>query len=153
MNITTKHFTRNSNPFNIMPTYKRIVKRKTLPRIRLGDPPISTLVQELCLFYKIFKEKLVYLFNLIPTKNSNYNTRNADKITLFHAEHNFLKILFFNPRIELNMLDPNFRSAASRSVFNKNLLKFIKIYSNRAFNCQNWKGIKYLTSAWAQIQT
>ena len=72
-----------------MPTYKRIVKRKTLPRIRLGDPPISTLVQELCLFYKIFKEKLVYLFNLIPTKNSNYNTRNADKITLFHAEHNF----------------------------------------------------------------
>ena len=40
--------------------------------------------RKLCLFYKIFKEnKPVYLFNLIPSKNSNYNTRNTDKITPF----------------------------------------------------------------------
>ena len=32
--------------------------------------------KKLCLFYKIFKEnKPVYHFNLIPTKNVNYNTR------------------------------------------------------------------------------
>ena len=34
---------------------------------------------KLCLFHKIFKEnKPVYLFNLIPSKKSNYNTRNTD---------------------------------------------------------------------------
>ena len=45
---------------------------------------------KLCLFYKIFKEKKpLYLFNLIPTKNSNYNTRNTDKITLSHTKHFF----------------------------------------------------------------
>ena len=52
--------------------------------------------KKLCLFYKIFKEnKPAYLFNLIPTKNSNYNARNTDKITLFHNKHNFFKNSFF----------------------------------------------------------
>ena len=54
--------------------------------------------RKLCLSYKIFKEnKPAYLFNLIPTKNSNYNTRNTDKITLFHTKHNFFKNSFFHP--------------------------------------------------------
>ena len=49
-----------------------------------------------CLFYKIFKEnKPVYLFNLIPTKNSNYNARNTDKTTIFHSKQNFFKKIFF----------------------------------------------------------
>ena len=48
-----------------------------------------------CLFYKIFKEnKPVYLFNLIPTKNSNYNTRNTNKTTIFHSQQNFFKSFF-----------------------------------------------------------
>ena len=48
-----------------------------------------------CLFYKIFKEnKPVYLFNLIPTKNSNYNTRNTNKTTIFHSKQNFFKSFF-----------------------------------------------------------
>ena len=52
--------------------------------------------RKLCLFYKIFKEnKRIYLFNLIPTKKLDYNTRNTDKITLFQTKHNFLKNLFF----------------------------------------------------------
>ena len=52
--------------------------------------------RRLCLFYKIFKEdKPVYLFNLIPTKNSNYNTRHTDKINLIYAKHNFFKKIFF----------------------------------------------------------
>ena len=54
--------------------------------------------RKLCLFYKIFKEnKYIYLFNLIPTKNSNYNSRNTDKITLFHTKHNFFKNSFLHP--------------------------------------------------------
>ena len=48
-----------------------------------------------CLFYKIFKEnKPVYLFNLIPIKNSNYNARNTDKTTIFHSKQNFFKKFF-----------------------------------------------------------
>ena len=54
--------------------------------------------RKLSLFYKIFKEnKPVYLFNLIPTKFSNYNTSNTDKITLFCTKHNFFKNSFFHP--------------------------------------------------------
>ena len=103
--------------------------------------------RKLCLFYKIFKEnKPVYLFNLIPTKNSNYNTRNTDKITLFHTKFNFFKNSFFpSTVIEWNKLDPNLRSAASLSVFKKNLLKFIRPSPNSVFNCHNCRGIKYLT--------
>ena len=56
--------------------------------------------RKLCLFYKIFKEnKPVYLFNLIPSKNSNYNTRNTNKITPFHTKQFFSKILFFHPQL------------------------------------------------------
>ena len=51
--------------------------------------------RKLSFFYKIFKEnKPAYLFNLIPTKISNCNTRNTDKITLFHTKHNFFKNSF-----------------------------------------------------------
>ena len=77
--------------------------------------------RKLCLFYKIFKEnKPVYLFNLIPSKNSNYNTRNTDKITPFHTKHNFFKKFFFpSTVVESNKLDPNLRSAASLIVFKK----------------------------------
>ena len=75
--------------------------------------------RKLCLFYKIFKEnKPVYLFNIIPTKNSSYNTRNSDNITLFHTKHNFFKNSFFpSTVIEWSKLDPNLQSAASLSVF------------------------------------
>ena len=52
--------------------------------------------RKLCLFYMNFKEnKPVYLFNLIPTKRSNYNTRNTDTITLFHTKHNFFTNYIF----------------------------------------------------------
>ena len=53
--------------------------------------------RKLSLFYKIFKEnKSVYLFNLIPTKNSSFNTRNTDKITLFRTKHKFSENSFFS---------------------------------------------------------
>ena len=96
------------------------------------------------LFFK--ENKPVYLVNLIPTKNSNYNTRDADKITLFHTKHNFFKSSFFaSTVIEWNKLDPNLRSAASLSGFKKNWLKFIRPSPNSVFNCHNCKGTKYLT--------
>ena len=90
--------------------------------------------RDLCLFYKIFNEnKPVDLVSLIPTKNSNCNNRNTDKITLFHTKHKFFK----NFVIERNKLDPTLRSAASLSVSKKNWLRFIRPSLNRAFNCHN----------------
>ena len=54
--------------------------------------------RKLCLFYKIFKEKKpAYLFNLIPSKNPNYNTRNTNKLLHFTLNITFSKILFFHP--------------------------------------------------------
>ena len=102
--------------------------------------------RKLSLFYKIFKErKPVYFFNLTPTKISNYNTRNTDKITLFRTKHNFFKnYLFSSTVIEWNQLDPNLQSAASLNVFKKNS-KFIRPSPNSVFNCHNCKVIKYLT--------
>ena len=109
--------------------------------------------RKICLFYKIFKEnKPVYLFNLIPTKSSNYNTRNTDNITLFHTKHNFFKNSFFpSTVIEWNRLDPNLRSVTSLSVFKKNLLKFIRLSPNSVFNFHNCKGIKcHKTTPWSK---
>ena len=105
------------------------------------------LVQETLLNLVFFKEnKPVYLVNLITTKNSNYNTRDADKITFFHTKHNFFKSYFFpSTVIEWNKLDPNLRSDASLSGFKKNWLKFIRPSPNSVFNCHNCKGTKYLT--------
>ena len=97
--------------------------------------------------YFIRFSKAVYLFNLIPPKNSSYNTRNIDNITPFHTKHNFFKKKFFpSTVIEWNKLDSNLRSAASVSFFKKNLLKFIRPLPKSVFNCQNYKGTKYLTS-------
>ena len=83
--------------------------------------------RKLSLFYRIFKEnKPVYLFNLIPTKISNYETRNTNEITLSRTKHNFFKISFFpSTVIEWNKLDPNLQSAASLHVFKK---KCVKVY-------------------------
>ena len=43
------------------------------------------------------------------------------------------------------ILDPNLRSAASLSVFKKNLLMLIRPSPNNVFDCYNSKGIKILT--------
>ena len=55
------------------------IRGSSLPKIRSEIPPSSTLVQKTLRILLDFKEnKPVYLFNLIATKNLNYNTRNTD---------------------------------------------------------------------------
>ena len=77
--------------------------------------------RKLSLFYKVFKEnKPVYPFSLIPTKISNYNTKNTDKITLFHTKQNFFNSFFPSTAIEWNKLGHNLQSAASLNAFKKN---------------------------------
>ena len=79
--------------------------------------------RKLCLFYKILKEnKPVYIFNLIPTKNRFIIPEIQIKLRYF-----ILNIKFFSSTaIDWDKLDPNLRSAASLSFFEKNLLKFIR---------------------------
>ena len=66
-------------------------------------------------------------------------------LPFFTPNITFSKTTFFVTVIEWNMSDPNLRSAASLSVFKKNLLKFIRSSPNRVSNCHNCKRIKYLT--------
>ena len=103
--------------------------------------------RKLCLFYKIFKaNKPVYLFNLIQSRSSSYNTWNTDKIAPFHTKHDFFKNSYFpSTVIKWNKLDPNLPSVSTLSVFKNNLLKFVRPSRNSVFNCHNCKGIKYLT--------
>ena len=58
---------------------------------------------------------------------------------------NTMVLLLLNTVFEQKKLDPNICSAASLSVFKKNLLKFITPSPNSVFSCHNCKGIKCLT--------
>ena len=52
--------------------------------------------RKLCCFYKIFKnESPLYLFNIIPPRNSFCITRNHTNISLFKTNHIFFKKLVF----------------------------------------------------------
>ena len=74
----------------------------------------------------------------------NYDTINTDKITLFHAKHDFFKKKFLSTVIEWNKLDPTFKNTASPWLSKKNLSKFVIPSPNSVFNCYNCKGIKHL---------
>ena len=69
--------------------------------------------RKLCCFYKIFRnESPRYLFNIIPTRNPFYITRNHTNIPLFKTNHNFFKNSFFpSTIIEWNNLDPKLRNS------------------------------------------
>ena len=149
---TTFHQKLESNQYNAWLALLRAIRG--LPREKryqeLGLESLQRQCWCSCLFYKIFKEnKPVCLSNLIPTKKANYNTTNADKITLFPTKYNyfknyFLKIYIFFPStvIEWKKLDRNLPSAASFSVSEKKLLKLVRPSPNNVFNCHNCKEIK-----------
>ena len=85
--------------------------------------------------------------NLIPTKNSNYNTKIQIKLLYFMLYiHNIFKNYFFlSTVIEWKNSDPTFSSVGSLSVSKENLVKFIRPCPNSVFHCHNCKKIKYLT--------
>ena len=93
--------------------------------------------RKLCCFYKIFKNGSPrYLFNIIPTRNPFYITRNHINIPPFKTNHIFLKNSFFpSTIIEWNNLDPNLDT----------ILKFLRPSPNSVFKCHNPQGIKFLT--------
>ena len=102
--------------------------------------------RKLCCFFKIFIYKCPnYLFNIILTSVSTYNTRNTNNISLFKVKHNFFRNSFFpSALIEWNKLDLNIRNSESLNIFKKTLLNFIRPSGSTVFNCHNSKGVKLL---------
>ena len=103
--------------------------------------------RKLCCFFKILRYKYPkYLFNIIPTSVSTYNTRNTNNNLLFKVKLNLFQNSFFpSAVIEWNKLDLNICNSESLNIFKKTLLNFIRPSGSTVFNCHNPKGVKLLT--------
>ena len=103
--------------------------------------------RKMSLLFKILKnESPSYLFNTIPKRNTQRQTRNSDNIPSFFARHDYFKNSFFPSAIsEWNKLDSYIINAESFEVFKKRFLKLIRPLPNSIFNIHNPLGIKYLT--------
>ena len=71
--------------------------------------------------------------------------RTALNIPLHNANYNFFKNSFFQPIIEWKKPDPGLRKAESLSLFKTNILKFIRPSPNSVYNCDNPRGLKFIT--------
>ena len=101
--------------------------------------------RKLCYFYKIFKNKFpAYLFNLIPAKKTHYSHKNSDNIPFSNTRHCFFKNSFFpSTIIEWFKLDISVRKYDIFNVFKKEILKFIRRFSNSFHNSRDPIAIKY----------
>ena len=97
-------------------------------------------------FYKYFKnDGPRYLFNMIPTTNPSYTTRNYGYIPLFITKYSFFKTLFLQSTIiELNYVDPNLRNSDTYENFKNLTLRFLRPSPNIAFKCHNPQRITFL---------
>ena len=99
-----------------------------------------------CLFKIINNQSPRYLFQLIPSLNTRYFSRNSENIPQLRKKHDFFRKSFFPSTIkEWKNLDPQIRKSKSISIFKSNILKFIWPKPNNVYYCHNPKGIKLLT--------
>ena len=83
---------------------------------------------------------------LIPEKTHAYATRNVDNIPFFNIRHNFFKNLFFSSTIiEWSNLDSAPCKSKHFAVFKNNILKFIRPFPSNVIDCDNHKGIRFIT--------
>ena len=67
-----------------------------------------------------------YLFKVVPSSNTIYNTSNTNNIPLMNIKHNFFKNTFFpSTIIDCSKLDPATRSSTSFNSFKESILKDI----------------------------
>ena len=72
-------------------------KEKPYDQLGLETLEKRTWCRKLCYFFKIFRYRCPkYLFNIIPTSVSTYNTRNTNNIPLFKVKHDFFQNSFFS---------------------------------------------------------
>ena len=103
--------------------------------------------RRLCLFFKIQMNKHPhYLFELIPSLNHHYNTRNIFNLPNFFCRTSLFKNSFFPYSIaEWNKLHNNIRNSVSYLAFRKALLNYIRPSPNSVFNVFDPTGLKLLT--------
>ena len=103
--------------------------------------------RKLCCIFKIFRYKCPkYIFNIILTSASTYNTKNTNDIPLLKGKHNFFQNSFFPSAVmEWNKLDLNICNSESLNIFKKTLFNFIRPSGSTVFNCHSSKGVKLLT--------
>ena len=99
-----------------------------------------------CLFKIINNQSLRYLFQLVPSLNTRYFSRNSENIPQLRTKHDFFRNSFFpSTTKEWNNLDPQIRKSKNISIFKSNNLKFIRPKPNNVYYCHNPKAIKLLT--------
>ena len=87
-----------------------------------------------------------YLFQLFPSPNTRYFSRNSENIPQLGTKHDFFKNSFFPSTIrEWNNLDLHIKISKSISIFKSNILKFIWPKPNNVYYYHNPKGIRILT--------
>ena len=71
-------------------------REKLYEKLGLESLQLRRWFRKLSCFYKLFKsEHPHYLFELIPSRNSSYITRNMHNIPFFKTRHTFFKNCFF----------------------------------------------------------
>ena len=99
-----------------------------------------------CLFKIINNQSPRYLFQLVPSPNTRYFSRNSENIPQLRTKHDFLENSFVPSTIkEWNNLGTHIRKPKSINIFKINILKFVWTKPNNVYHRDNPKGIKLLT--------
>ena len=103
--------------------------------------------RRLCLFHKIYNVKSPkYLYNLIPSVNCFYVTRNNTNVPSFNCRTEYFKNSFFpNVITEWNKLDINIKIMTSYTAFKNALLSFIRLKHVDTFGIHNPIRMQLLT--------
>ena len=101
----------------------------------------------LCLFHKIYNLKSPkYLYNLTPSVNCFYDTRNNTNVPSFNCRTEYFKNFFFLHVItEWKELNINIKSMTAYAAFKIALLSFIRQKHVDTFGAHNPIGLKLLT--------
>ena len=107
---------------------KRTSKEKLYNELGLEYLKDRRWMRRLCLFHKIYNAKSPkYLYNLIPSVNRFYVTRNNTNVPSFNCRTEYFKNSFFPSVItECNKLDINIKNMTSYTAFKNALLSFIR---------------------------
>ena len=104
-------------------------------------------LRKLCLFYKKYKNKSPYLYNLFPDKLKFYSTQSSQMDDIFNIKtrSNFFRNSFFpSAIIGWDKLNHDIHNSSFLNVFKLPLLKFVKPVANSVFEINYPYGLKLL---------
>ena len=126
---------------------KRTSKLKIYEELCLESLKFRRWLHRLCVVYKIKTGgHPEYLYKLIPTKSSFYNTRNSHHIKTYCCRTDIFKYSFFPYlNVEWNKLDHTLRNSKYYNIFKSSLLKIGRPIPKPTFNIHNPLGLKLFT--------